>query len=163
MHIIPIYGAKGYESRYIPYLSPKWMEMLRYTIEEARRLEMDVDMTLGTGWCFGGPNVPEHHSGLRATCKLIDVPAGGKLETRFAPGTLLALVAYDASGKPTEITDRVDAKGNVTWKPRGGCVEGLRRAGEIEPRQGQAGRARRQGLHAQPVLRRGNQELSPSL
>ena len=87
VHIIPIYGAKGYESRYIPYLSPKWMEMLGYTITEARRLGMDVDMTLGTGWCFGGPNVPEHHSGLRATCKVLDVPAGGKLETRFPPGT----------------------------------------------------------------------------
>ena len=121
VHLIPIYGAKGYESRYISYLSPKWMEMLRFTIEEARRLDMDVDMTLGTGWCFGGPNVPEHHSGLRATCKIIDVPAGGKLETRFAPGTVLALVAYDAKGKPTEITARVDAKGQVTWKPANGA------------------------------------------
>lgn len=27
-HLIPIYGAKGYEDRFIEYLSPKWMEML---------------------------------------------------------------------------------------------------------------------------------------
>ena len=27
-HIVPIYGAKGYEDRSIEYLSPQWMEML---------------------------------------------------------------------------------------------------------------------------------------
>jgi hypothetical protein len=121
IHIIPIYGAKGYEDRYISYLSPKWMEMVRFTIEEARRLDMDVDMTLGTGWCFGGPTVAEHESGLRAACTVIDVPAGGKLETQFAPKSVLALVAYDAAGKPTEITGRVDAQGHVAWKPAQGA------------------------------------------
>ena len=35
VHVIPIYGAKGYEDRYIEYLSPKWMEMLRHTVAEA--------------------------------------------------------------------------------------------------------------------------------
>src|SRR5271156_949087 len=28
VEICPIYGAKGYEDRYINYLSPKWMDML---------------------------------------------------------------------------------------------------------------------------------------
>ena len=28
VHIIPIYGAKGYEDDYLDYLSPEWMEML---------------------------------------------------------------------------------------------------------------------------------------
>ncbi|MFB3828026.1 MAG: glycosyl hydrolase [Bryobacteraceae bacterium] len=58
VHIIPIYGVRGYESRYIDYLSPRWMAMLRHTVTEARRLGMGVDMTTGTGWCFGGPNIP---------------------------------------------------------------------------------------------------------
>ena len=121
IHIIPIYGAKGYESRYIEYLSPKWMEMLQYTIEEARKRGMDVDMSLGTGWCFGGPNVTEHESGLRATCKVIDVPAGGKLETRFAPGSVYALIAYDKEGKPKDLTKLIGATGQVTWKPDSGA------------------------------------------
>ncbi len=121
IHIIPIYGAKGYESRYIEYLSPKWMEMLEYTIEEARKRGMDVDMSLGTGWCFGGPNVTEHESGLRATCKVIDVPVGRKLEARFAPGTTYALIAYDKEGKPKDITKQIEASGQITWKPEGGA------------------------------------------
>ncbi|MBI4878001.1 MAG: glycoside hydrolase [Acidobacteria bacterium] len=57
VHIIPIYGARGSEARYIDYLSPRWMEMLRHTVTEGQRLDLGVDMTTGTGWCFGGPNI----------------------------------------------------------------------------------------------------------
>ena len=31
VEITPIYGAKGYEDRYIDFLSPKWMDMLHFT------------------------------------------------------------------------------------------------------------------------------------
>jgi hypothetical protein len=64
VHIIPIYGARGYEARYLEYLSPAWMAMLAHTIREAERLDMGVDMTLGTGWCFGGPNIGPEHANL---------------------------------------------------------------------------------------------------
>ncbi|MFN7939512.1 MAG: glycosyl hydrolase [Bryobacteraceae bacterium] len=57
LHIIPIYGAKGFEQRYIEYLSPRWMQMLAHTVREAERLGMGIDMTTGSGWCFGGPSV----------------------------------------------------------------------------------------------------------
>ncbi|AEI48606.1 glycosyl hydrolase [Runella slithyformis] len=57
VHIIPIYGVKGLEKEAIPYLSPQWMQMLTHTIREGKRLGLGVDMTTGTGWPFGGPNV----------------------------------------------------------------------------------------------------------
>lgn len=57
VHVIPIYGAKGYENRHIEYLSPQWLAMLRHAVREAQRLDMFVDMTTGSGWNFGGPNV----------------------------------------------------------------------------------------------------------
>lgn len=57
VEITPIYGVKGEESRDIPYLSPKWMDMLKYVGQEAGRLNMLVDMNGGTGWPFGGPNI----------------------------------------------------------------------------------------------------------
>ena len=62
VHIVPIYGAKGYEDRYIEFLSPKWMEMLDHIVKKGRSLEMNVDMTTGTGWCFGGPGLDVHSS-----------------------------------------------------------------------------------------------------
>ena len=57
VHIVPIYGVKGYEDQFIPFLSREWMEMLAYTVSEADRLDMGVDMTTGTGWPYGGPNI----------------------------------------------------------------------------------------------------------
>ena len=62
VHIIPIYGAKGYERDFIKYLSPDWMDMLRHVGNETRRLDMGYDMTTGTGWCFGGPNVADREA-----------------------------------------------------------------------------------------------------
>ena len=58
VEITPIYGAKGAESRYLDYLSPKWIEMLAHVGTEAKRLGLGVDMATGTGWPFGGPWAP---------------------------------------------------------------------------------------------------------
>jgi hypothetical protein len=57
VEITPIYGARGAESRYIEYLSPRWVEMLDHVTREARELGLGVDMATGTGWPFGGPGV----------------------------------------------------------------------------------------------------------
>jgi hypothetical protein len=55
VEVTPIYGAVGYESRYIPFLSPAYVSMLGYTASEAHRLGLGVDMATCTGWPFGGP------------------------------------------------------------------------------------------------------------
>ena len=57
VEICPIYGAKGWEDRYVPFLSPRWVELLAHTTREAQRLSLGVDLTTGTGWPFGGPGV----------------------------------------------------------------------------------------------------------
>lgn len=59
VEITPIYGVKGEEKRFIEFLSPAFTEMLNYTIEEAHRLGMGVDLPPGSGWRCGGPFVPE--------------------------------------------------------------------------------------------------------
>jgi alpha-L-rhamnosidase len=59
MHIIPIFGVKGEEANFIPYLSPKWVNMLDFTVKEAQRLGLGIDMTLGTGWPLGGAHVAD--------------------------------------------------------------------------------------------------------
>src|SRR5689334_12783701 len=83
VHIIPIYGAKGYEKQCIEYLSARWMAMLKHSITEARRLGMDVDMTLGTGWCFGGPQITDRDANARVVVKTIKVAAGERLKDKF--------------------------------------------------------------------------------
>lgn len=88
VEISPVYGAKGYESRFIDFLSPKWMEMLSFAERTARKLDMNVDMSTCTGWCFGGPNVDDRDANASASYtggKVHQKPSGVKVK-RPAPG-----------------------------------------------------------------------------
>jgi hypothetical protein len=69
VEITPIYGARGYEDRYLEFLSPKWMEMLEHVGLEARRLGLGVDMATGTGWPFGGPWLDHASAAQRVVLK----------------------------------------------------------------------------------------------
>jgi len=40
-----------------PYLSPEFLEALRFTGEKARELGLRMDLTLGSGWPYGGPHI----------------------------------------------------------------------------------------------------------
>jgi hypothetical protein len=62
IEITPLYGVQGNQEKNIPYLSDKWMSMLQYTMTQAERNGIEVDMATGTGWPFGGPWVPLEES-----------------------------------------------------------------------------------------------------
>ena len=121
VHIIPIYGAKGWEEKFIEYLSPKWMEMLKHTVTEAQRLGLGVDMTTGTGWCFGGPNVSPEDACAQEVTKTFDVTAGGNLREKLDRNATQALVAFAVDGKCVELTDKIAADGSVNWTAEGGA------------------------------------------
>lgn len=69
VEITPLYGVQGNERNNIPFLSPQWTSVLSHTLKEGQRLGIQVDMNLGTGWPFGGPQVPLEE----AACKLVVV------------------------------------------------------------------------------------------
>lgn len=88
VEITPIYGAKGFEKRFIPFLSPQYVDMLAFTGAEAKRLGLKVDMATGTGWPFGGPQVTTADAELQITAKdgaLVSSPTKFKVK-RSAPG-----------------------------------------------------------------------------
>ena len=62
VEITPIYGVQGNDKNEIQYLSPRWMEILKYTETVGKRLNMEISMATGTGWPFGGPNVPTNEA-----------------------------------------------------------------------------------------------------
>jgi hypothetical protein len=62
VHIIPIYGVQNNEVNDIPFLSEEWMEMVDFTITEAGKVGLGVDITLGTGWPYGGPCINEENA-----------------------------------------------------------------------------------------------------
>jgi len=66
VHIIPIYGVKGEEEQFLRYLSPEWKAAVKHTILTADSLGMGVDLTLGTGWPFGGAQVSEEFAAKKA-------------------------------------------------------------------------------------------------
>ena len=80
LEITPIYGVKGYESQFITYLSPQWTDMLQFTLQEAKRLGMGVDMATGTGWPFGGPSVTPEDACKNINLQTYSLKTGAQLQ-----------------------------------------------------------------------------------
>ncbi|MDR7211606.1 glycosyl hydrolase [Flavobacterium piscis] len=125
VEITPIYGVKGEENNFIDFLSPKWLEMLDYTIKTADSLHMQVDMVLGTGWPYGGSHVTLPHA---ATKLLVEKYQVKKNETfnksivvenkkEKTPAQLLYVVAYGTDGSYINLTDQLK-KNPVTSKDK---------------------------------------------
>lgn len=121
VHIIPIYGVKGFENQAVSYLSPRWMEVLGHTVREGKRLGLGVDMTTGTGWPFGGPNVSTEFAAKKWQY------ANGKLESvltkqavkRAAPGGAgLVLDPFSATAMPHYVQRFDSAFANFKDRPR---------------------------------------------
>ena len=75
--------------RNTPFLSKEHLDTLRFAASEARRLGLRVDITLGSGWPFGGPHIPV-------------TEAAGKLriESRIvAPGATFAVAPSLETGE----------------------------------------------------------------
>ena len=124
VHIIPIYGAKGWESNYISYLSPKWMEMLDFTVTEAKRLGLEVDMTTGTGWCFGGPKVTDDEANASMVSSQWSVVRGQKLPAKVDRNKTQALMAFGPMGEKVDLLGKILADGSVDWTAPEAKVDG---------------------------------------
>ena len=80
LEITPIYGVKSTEEKFIDFLSPGWMAMFQYTLSEAKRLNLGIDMATGTGWPFGGPWVEDKDASKYIAYKVYSLNGGGMLK-----------------------------------------------------------------------------------
>jgi hypothetical protein len=124
VEIAPIYGAIGYEKQYIPYLSAAWVHMLKYTVTSAHQLKMGVDLTTGTGWPFGGPQVAPDDAASKMIVQHYQLQAGDKIvvevkDVKQAAARLQSLTAY-GEGKTIQLKDKVDINGALQWTPTSG-------------------------------------------
>lgn len=119
VHLIPIYGAKGYEDRYIDYLSPEWLDMLAHTTTEAARLGLWVDMTTGTGWNFGGPGITGDLACASVGLKTIDITRNTRppIDLKVDWARIQALVAVNQDGQSIELMDHIVPRGKLSWHP----------------------------------------------
>ena len=65
-HVIPIYGANGPDNRYRAQwkelLSPEWVGAWNIAAWKAETFGLGIDLTMGSGWCFGGPWIDKDHA-----------------------------------------------------------------------------------------------------
>ena len=92
-------AAKGIKN--LPFMSPEFLSMLTFTGEKAKELGLRMDLTLGSGWPFGGPHIPVELASPRlrvlhgAPSAMPPLQAGEKLVAVFIDGKRVAV----ANGK----------------------------------------------------------------
>ena len=130
VEIVPIYGAKGFEKQYLNYLSPEWMKMLQFTTDKAKSLNMGVDMSVGTGWPIGGPQVDEQDAATKMIVQTYTISSGEKFADKIVLKDekqknlktikLDVVTAYNEKNEAVVLTEKVNADGSLNWKPTSG-------------------------------------------
>ena len=109
MEITAIYGVKGAESQFINFLSPKWMDMLTHTLNEATRLGLGIDVAQASGWPFGGPWVTPADASKYVTYKTFEVKGGAGLAE---PVTFMQKPIANAVGHKVDLKQLADPVAN---------------------------------------------------
>ncbi|GAB3174016.1 glycosyl hydrolase [Telluribacter humicola] len=119
--IIPIYGVKGHEQQFIPYLSDKWLDVMQHAVREGQRLGMGVDMATGTGWPFGGPNVSKELGAQKwkvVEGQLVAEPTRQQVKRSAPGGAGLVLDPFSASAMDKYLTWFDSAFTKTKTRPR---------------------------------------------
>jgi alpha-L-rhamnosidase len=64
--------------RNLPYLSDEYIDALRFAAAETRTLGMRIDITLGSGWPFGGPHIPITQAAGLMRVETVVIPSGAR-------------------------------------------------------------------------------------
>ena len=127
VEVTPIYGALGYENRYLQFLSPQWMKALTFTVAKAGSLGMGVDMNTGTGWPFGGPQINSANAAAKLIIQTYKLTAGQPFtdkvvvnDSKQAGAPLQALTAYGDNGEVLSLANNVAPNGTLNWQPAKG-------------------------------------------
>jgi len=89
------------------FVSDEHIDTLRFAAEEARKLGLRVDVTLGSGWPFGGPHIPVTQAAGELRVETLVIPAGNMsvaVPTTESGEQIMAVFVVPGSG------DRLDLK-----------------------------------------------------
>jgi len=101
----------------LPFLSDEFIDALRFTSEKAHELGLRMDLTIGSGWPYGGPQVPISQAAGRLRVDRVkvadnvkrvpvpDIGIGEKLLAVFLANTTGQTIAGDSLREITEIKD----------------------------------------------------------
>jgi hypothetical protein len=60
------------------FLSDEYLDALRFAASEARELGLRVDISLGSGWPFGGPHIPVTQAAGAMRVEAVEIPSSAK-------------------------------------------------------------------------------------
>ena len=105
----------------VPYLSYQWVNIMRYTINKARSLGMDMDMCATTGWEWGGPWISPADAASSQNIATFTLVAGGKLTSPVFSNRndLQALMGFSKDGLKQNLLKNVDNNCNLNWTAPG--------------------------------------------
>jgi hypothetical protein len=114
--------AKGI--RNLPYMSEGFLDALRFTGEKAKEIGLRMDLTLGSGWPFGGPHIPIDLAAPRLRVLTGKPPAlreGEAILAVFSHGKLLP----DGAAQPEDATYFISSRTRQTVKRAAVGAEGF--------------------------------------
>lgn len=85
--------------RNVPFLSPPFLAALRHAGETARAADMRIDVTLGSGWPYGGPSVPITQASQEVRQVMLTLPANARRRALPALGPGESVLAMFAEGR----------------------------------------------------------------
>lgn len=91
----------GHNFKNFGYLSDTHLDALRFVSSEARRLGLRMDLTLGSGWPYGGPGVPVTEAAGKLRFKAVAVsPGAADLPLPYIGTGEKLLAVFLAKGDP---------------------------------------------------------------
>jgi hypothetical protein len=122
--------------RNIPYFTEDWYAVLRHAVREARRLELQLDFTLGSGWPYGGPFIPTSLAARRLRVLSQDAVGPSDFVWDLTPqltgdDRVVAVVAT-----PVQTTTILDARRSrvLADQPKPETSQGVRRGSFVRTR-----------------------------
>ncbi len=107
----------------LPYLSDEFIDALRFTSAKARELGLRMDLTLGSGWPFGGAQVPISDAAGMLRAERVKVEVGTRrvpVPSINAGEKLLAIFLARTEGKsisPEALRELREIRDGAVWLP----------------------------------------------
>src|ERR1035438_10183543 len=119
----------------LPYLSDGFLDAVSFANDKARELGMRVDITLGSGWPYGGPHTPIDLASARLRVERRPVPANaGTLRMPKIGQGEKFIAAFIERGHGFDRITNIDDAGMHVVEERAGQMRGVLGAGSVATR-----------------------------
>jgi hypothetical protein len=109
--------------RNLPFLSDEFVDALRFVSSKSRELGLRMDLTLGSGWPYGGPQVPITKAASMLRVERVKVQADSRripLPNLTRAETLLAVFLARSDGQKIlseSLREQTDIRDGAVWLP----------------------------------------------